>query len=397
LASRSSPHRHSTSTSRSAGSPETGESRAADLLLLEELSAHLPVGLLVNDAETLEIVHANPPLPGFADPDVTLDEIVGSRNEEHDPQFAASELASLLEEVAVTGRPRHLPEFCHDVVGQGPRWWSASLHRIDTNRWGTVVVTLAVELTDQVRARRLLEERERRRLALQQTVAAVPGQNLVFSLQQVADALVSALLVEVAALRLLDADRKLHLVAATGLRTAEIRRLAVEPLDERRVEAMIEGSPHPLVRSLGLRWVEIRWLRVRDERIGTLTVGARSARPLSEDDLALLDAAAAQLSNGLERIERSPRFLRSRSLEMARVSAEQDEAGHARVNGLRPRELAILRLYAEGLGTHQIAELLVLSAHTVRTHVRNARRRLGVSSRREALDILQAIDGNPLI
>lgn len=385
----------SNSTRRSAGR-EADETRAADLLLLEELSAHLPVGLLVNDAETLEIVFANPPLPGFADHDVTFDEI-GSHNEEHDPQFVASELASLLEEVAVTGGPRHLPEFCHDVVGHGPRWWSASLHRIDTDRWGTVVVTLAVELTDQVRARRLLEERERRRLALQQTVADVPGQNLVFSLQQVADALVSALLVEVAALRLLDADRKLHLVAATGLRPAEIRRLAVEPLDERRVEAMIEGSPHPLVRSLGLRWVEIRWLRVRDERIGTLTVGARSAGRLSEDDLALLDAAAAQLSNGLERIERSPRFLRSRSLEMARVSAEQDEAGHARVNGLRPRELAILRLYAEGLGTHQIAELLVLSAHTVRTHVRNARRRLGVSSRREALDILETTDGNPLI
>ena len=39
--------------------------RAADLLLLAELHAHLPVGLLVNDAGTLEVLHANPPLPGF--------------------------------------------------------------------------------------------------------------------------------------------------------------------------------------------------------------------------------------------------------------------------------------------------------------------------------------------
>jgi DNA-binding CsgD family transcriptional regulator len=395
LVSRSPARRRSTSTSRSADSRETGNPRAADLLLLEELSAHLPVGLLVNDAETLEIVHANPPLPGLADADVTLDEIVGSRNEEHDPQFAASELASLLEEVAVTGRPRHLSEFCHDVVGRGPRWWSASLDRIDTDRWGTVVVTLTVELTDQVHARHLLEERERRRLALEQTIAAVRGQNLVFSLQQVADALASVLPVEVAALRLLDADRKLHLVAATGLRPAEVRCLAIEPLDERRVEAMIEGSPHPLVGSLGLRWVEIRWLRVRDHRIGILTVGGRRARRLSEDDVALLDAAAAQLSNGLERIERSPRFLRSRSLEMARASAEKYESRHARVNGLRPRELAVLRLYGEGLGTHQIAELLVLSAHTVRTHVRNALRRLGVSSRSEALELLEGAGADP--
>jgi DNA-binding CsgD family transcriptional regulator len=389
------PHSRSTSTRRSGGNRERAELRAADLLLLGELSERLPVGVLVNDAETLEIVHANPPLPGFTVPDVTVDRILGSRPDEHDPQFADSELGSLLEEVAATGRSGHLPEFCHEVVGRGPRWWNASLHRIETDRWGTVVVTLAVELTDQVRARHLLEERERRRLGLQQTIAAVPDQDLVLSLQEVADAVVSALLVEVAALRVLDGDRKLHLVAATGLRPAEIRSLAVEPLDERRVEAMIEGSPHPLVGSLGLRWVEIRWLTVRDERIGTLTVGARSARRLSEEDVALLDAAAGQLSNGLEPIERSPRFLRSRSLEMARASAERDEARAGRVAGLRPRELTILRLYGEGLGTHQIAELLVLSAHTVRTHVRNALRRLGVSSRREALELLEGAGHDP--
>jgi DNA-binding NarL/FixJ family response regulator len=362
LVSRSSPRSRSTSRSR------------ADLLLLEELHAHLPVGFLVNDAETLAILHANPPLPGFA-----------------------GELASLVEEVAATGSPRHVPEFCHHVPGRGPCWWTASAHRLDTDGWGRVVVTLAVDLTDHVRARDLLEERERRRLALQETIAAVPGRNLVSSLQQVADDLVRALPVDVAALRLLDADRKLHLVAAAGFRPAEIRRLTLEPLDERRMEAMIEGSRHPLVGSLGLRWVEIRWAKDQDDRIGTLTVGARSERRLSDDELALLDAAAAQLSSGLERIERSPRFLRSRSLEMARVSAEEDEAGDVPVKGLRPRELAILRLYGEGLGTHQIADLLVLSAHTVRTHVRNALRRLGVSSRREALELLRAADADPVI
>ena len=82
---------------------------------------------------------------------------------------------------------------------------------------------------------------------------------------------------------------------------------------------------------------------------------------------------------------------------MARLSAEEDEAGQASVADLRPRELAILRLYDEGLETQQIAELLVLSVHTVRTHVRNARRRLGVGSRREALDRLRTSDVNPVI
>jgi DNA-binding NarL/FixJ family response regulator len=82
---------------------------------------------------------------------------------------------------------------------------------------------------------------------------------------------------------------------------------------------------------------------------------------------------------------------------MARAIAERYEGRETRVEKLRPRELAILRLYGEGLGTHQIAELLVLSAHTVRTHVRNALRRLGVSSRREALELLTGTDGDAVI
>jgi DNA-binding CsgD family transcriptional regulator len=359
------------------------EARPAGLRLLEQLHADLPVGFLVNDAETLEILHASPPLPGLAGGEMTR-------------EFPGAELASLLEEVAASGKPRHVPEFRHDVLGQGPRWWSLTVHPIDTESLGRVLVTLAVDLTDQVRARDLLDERERRRLALRETIAAVPGQNLVASLQQVAGALTPALPIDVAAVRLRDEDGKFHLVAAAGFRRAEIRRLTLEPLDERRVEAMIEGDRHPLVGSFGLRWVEIRWLGDRDDRIGTLTVGARTERRLGPDDLALLEAAAAELSSALARIERAPRFLRSRSVEMGRLSAEDDE-GQALVSGLRPRELAILRLYHEGLGTNQIAELLVLSAHTVRTHVRNALRRLGVNSRREALELLRGTDADPAI
>jgi DNA-binding CsgD family transcriptional regulator len=361
-------------------------------VLLARLDGNLPIGLLVYSAETLEPVHAKPPRLDFVDPDLSLDELVESRNEEHGAQFRASELASAVKEVAATGKRCHLPELRHDFFGRGPRWWSASLHRIDTDRWGRVVVALAVDVTDQVRARNLLEERERRRLVLEQAIAAIPDQDLMSSIQRVSDALVTAFPVDAVALRLLDADAKLHLIAATGLRPSEIRRLALEPTTIRRLELISEGALHPLVRSLGLRWVEIRGLRVRDERIGALTVGARSDRRLSEDDLALLDVAAEQLGNALEMTDRSPGFLRNRSLEMARSSTEIDEIGKDGLADLRPRELAVLRLYAEGLDTRQIAELLVLSVHTVRTHVKNARRSLGVSSRGEALERLKAVD-----
>jgi len=357
----------------------------------------LPVGLLVNDADTLEILHGNPPLPGFADHDLPLDQLIESHNDEHKPHLPANELAAVVEEVAATGRPRHLPEFRHDSPGQEPSWWSATLHRIDTDRWGPVVVTLAVDLTDQIRARHFLEERERRHLALQQTIAAVPGHNLVSALQQVVDALVPAPPADVATLRLLDTGAKLHLVAASGLRPAETRRLALDPITIRRLETVLEAGRHHLPRSLGLHWVEVRWLEAQGNRIGILTIGARSKRRPPENDLTLLDAAAVQLGNALEKIERSPQFLRSRSLEVARVNADVGEAAQTRSADLRPRELAILRLYGEGLRTDQIAELLVLSPHTVRTHVRNARRHLGVSSRAEALDLLEAADADPFM
>ena len=394
---RSSRHRPSTSRERAAGNWTSAHAPATNLLLLEELHAHLPVGLLVNDADTLEILHGNPPLPGFADHDLPLDQLIESHNDEHLPHLLANEFAAVVEEVAATGRPRHLPEFRHDSPGQEPNWWSATLHRIDTDRWGPVVVTLAVDLTDQVRARHFLEERERRHLALQQTIAAVPGHNLVSALQQVVDALVPALPADVATLRLLDTDAKLHLVAASGLRPAEIRRLALDPITTRQLETMIESGPPTALGSLGLHWVEVRWLEAQGNRIGILKIGARSKRRPPENDLTLLDAAAAQLGNALEKIEWSPQFLRSRSLELARLSADVGEAAQTRSTDLRPRELAILRLYGEGLRTDQIAELLVLSPHTVRTHVRNARRHLGVSSRAEALDLLTAADADPFM
>jgi DNA-binding CsgD family transcriptional regulator len=389
---RSSPHSPSTSTHRAAGRRTSAHARSIDLLLLEELHAQLPVGMLVNDADTLEILYANPPLPGFAGHDPPPDQLIESRNAQS--LLPTDDLAALVAEVAASGSPHHIPEFRHDSPGQAPNWWSATLRRIDTESWGLVVVTLAVDTTDQVRARHLVEERERWYVALRQQIAAVPGQNLVFSLQQVADALVPALQADVAAIRLLGADAKLHLVAASGLRPSEIRRLALDPITIRRLETMSQSAPPTAFGSLGLHWVEVRWLEAAGERVGILTIGARSKRRPPEDDLTLLDDASVQLGHALENIERSPQFLRSRSLEVARVNTDVGESAQARSADLRPRELVILRLYGEGLRTDQIAELLVLSPHTVRTHVRNARRRLGVSSRAEALDLLKAAEAD---
>ena len=52
------------------------------------------------------------------------------------------------------------------------------------------------------------------------------------------------------------------------------------------------------------------------------------------------------------------------------------------------RELEVLLLLDEHLGTDEIAKRLFISEHTVRSHVKSLLRKLAVSSRREALETL---------
>lgn len=56
---------------------------------------------------------------------------------------------------------------------------------------------------------------------------------------------------------------------------------------------------------------------------------------------------------------------------------------------LSAREVEVLLLLDEHLGTDEIAQRLFISEHTVRSHVKSLLRKLGVSSRREALERLE--------
>jgi len=81
--------------------------------------------------------------------------------------------------------------------------------------------------------------------------------------------------------------------------------------------------------------------------------------------------------------------------EVARRLLEQVREGGIRSGvpdeiaaSLSARELEVLLLLDEHLGTDEIAARLYISEHTVRSHVKSLLRKLGVSSRREALDAL---------
>ena len=60
---------------------------------------------------------------------------------------------------------------------------------------------------------------------------------------------------------------------------------------------------------------------------------------------------------------------------------------------LSARELEVLLLLDEHLSTDEIATRLFISEHTVRSHVKNLLRKLGVSSRRDALEQLELARG----
>jgi len=83
---------------------------------------------------------------------------------------------------------------------------------------------------------------------------------------------------------------------------------------------------------------------------------------------------------------------------IARRLLEQVRSGNGRSSGvpdeiaalLSAREVEVLLLLDEHHGTDEIAKRLFISEHTVRSHVKSLLRKLGVSSRREALERLAA-------
>ena len=86
---------------------------------------------------------------------------------------------------------------------------------------------------------------------------------------------------------------------------------------------------------------------------------------------------------------------------VARRLLDQVRSGNGRGSGvpdaiattLSAREVEVLLLLDEHLGTDEIAKRLFISEHTVRSHVKSLLSKLGVSSRREALEKLSAARG----
>jgi DNA-binding CsgD family transcriptional regulator len=232
------------------------------------------------------------------------------------------------------------------------------------------------------------------RVALKEAVEAVPGPDLASSLADVVRRLPLAVGIEVATIRLRDndADGKLHLVAVEGAAPEDRVALSFHTMTIAQARAFfVLGPRHSLGRARGLRWAHGEWLKPNDEPIGAVSVGSRTERRPSKRQLAFLEATCRRLGERLSGVDRRLSTLQAISRHLVRSSAlTRDDAPESVRNVLRPREVAILTLYADGLGAQEIADLFVISTHTVRTHIKNAYRRLGVHSREEAEQLMRA-------
>jgi DNA-binding CsgD family transcriptional regulator len=103
------------------------------------------------------------------------------------------------------------------------------------------------------------------------------------------------------------------------------------------------------------------------------TLMGQACRALGDDDAAALELDAARAI--FEELGAAP--------DLASLEALARPAG-AKMHGLSPRELEVLRLLAAGKSNREIASDLVISEHTVARHVQNIFAKLGLSSRAAA-------------
>jgi DNA-binding CsgD family transcriptional regulator len=223
-------------------------------------------------------------------------------------------------------------------------------------------------------------------------IAGVPGKDLLASLAEVVRAMPVPLGLETVGIRLRadDGERAFHLLAMDGASPREIAGRALEPYTLPLVRSLFAlGPSHSVARSQGVRWVGGRWLLKGEHPVGVITAGSRTDRKPTREQEELFTGVAQDLARALKSVERSTDALEIQSAAVAKDAlALPGTIPTPALRPLRPRERTILGLYAEGMSAEEIARMLFISPHTVRTHVKNAFRRLGIHSRSEAAELV---------
>ena len=97
------------------------------------------------------------------------------------------------------------------------------------------------------------------------------------------------------------------------------------------------------------------------------------------------DDQPSLIAKGIKKIHEGEYWYSKESLQRLLFEAsEQDQISSCDKNKLTSREQNILDLVALGKGNDEIAELMCISSHTVKTHLSNVYRKLGVANRVQA-------------
>ncbi len=102
------------------------------------------------------------------------------------------------------------------------------------------------------------------------------------------------------------------------------------------------------------------------------------------DGYLLKNVQPEALVAAIQQIQQGQAALSPEVLKKVMRAASHADLDHGGVH-LSDRELEVLRALAQGASTFEIAQQLVISPNTVKTHIRNLLKKLGASSRAEAV------------
>jgi two-component system, NarL family, response regulator LiaR len=131
-----------------------------------------------------------------------------------------------------------------------------------------------------------------------------------------------------------------------------------------------------------------------EDEMGFVGLRAGAVGYLSKDvDVDVLPQALDGAVNGEAAISRR---LSMKLIEQLRRAPEASSGMRPVKSPLTAREWEVVDLLYEGRTTDEIADALVLSTETVRSHIKNLMRKLGARTRAEAVDLAhRARGGNP--
>ena len=181
-----------------------------------------------------------------------------------------------------------------------------------------------------------------------------------------------------AGLRYVLEPHNIRIVGDTGAQDEARELVATERPDVVVVDVRLaEGDGVELIKELSRKRARvIAYSGYSDDRLLARAIDAGAM------GFVVKDGSPDDLISGIQAVASGRRWLPTPMTE-----EEVDDAISVKLPMLSRREREILGLLSKGLSTEEVADQLALSAHTVRTHVKNAMRKLEASTRAHAVAI----------